>query len=342
MSTHDPRRGSEVAELAQLLPAPAERDLPNGRRHLLKEHLMTEFRNDQAGRQAAGPTGPGGPGGPRRPRRLWLTGPAGLATAAGAAVLAAAVAGGSVWALGGGAPGPAGAAPGAHLTAARLLAKVADAAARAKPTDVTDGQFAYVASKIAYGRTDGPAPAKIHDRQVWMPAADLCQGVMESEDRQQADSYPERGPNGKCPNPGAMAGPTYRLLQSLPTEPHALLRLIHRTVDGAGQSPDQEAFTTIGDLLGESIAPPDVSAALYKAAALIPGVKVVPGVTDAIGRPGIAVSFSFRGAQNEWIFDQRTFQFLGERDLVHGRVDYTSAIITRAFVDHAGELPSGR
>ena len=78
-----------------------------------------------------------------------------------------------------------------------------------------------------------------------------------------------------------MNEPSYRLLQSLPTDPHALLNLIYKATKGAGQSPDQEAFTTIGDLLRESIAPPDVSAALFRAAALIPGVSVIHHGADA-------------------------------------------------------------
>lgn len=51
----------------------------------------------------------------------------------------------------------------------------------------------------------------------------------------------------------------------------------------------QEAFITIGDLLRNTIAPPRVAAALYRAAALIPGVTLIPDATDAIGRPGVAV-----------------------------------------------------
>src|SRR6185437_5780855 len=107
--------------------------------------------------------------------------------------------------------------------------------------------------------------------------------------------------------------PTYRLLQSLPTDPHTLLNLIYRE-DSGGQPANEEAFTTIGDLLRESIAPPAVSAALYRAAALIPGVTVVSDVTDAIGRPGVAVSYSANGNQDEWIFDKTTFSLIGERD----------------------------
>jgi hypothetical protein len=53
----------------------------------------------------------------------------------------------------------------------------------------------------------------------------------------------------------------------------------------AGRQPrPEEAFTTIGDLLREAIAPPRVSAALYGTAALIPGVVVVPNATTTPGR----------------------------------------------------------
>ena len=144
-----------------------------------------------------------------------------------------------------------------------------------------------------------------------------------------------------CPDRGSLNDPTYRLLQSLPTDPHALLNLIYRD-DSGGQSPDQEAFTTIGDLLRESIAPPEVSAALYRAAALIPGVTVVPDAADAIGRPGVAISFAFRGNQEEWIFDKTTFSLLGERDFQYGTLTGKTAVITRAFTDRPGEVPPAR
>ena len=56
-----------------------------------------------------------------------------------------------------------------------------------------------------------------------------------------------------------MHDPTYRFLQSLPTDPPALLSLIEQQMQGQLPRPE-EAFTTIGDLLGEAIAPPRVSA----------------------------------------------------------------------------------
>jgi hypothetical protein len=143
----------------------------------------------------------------------------------------------------------------------------------------------------------------------------------------------------KCPYQGTVNEPSYRLLQSLSTDPHTLLNLIYEKAAGAGQSPDQEAFTTIGDLLRESIAPPEVSAALFRAAALIPGVTVVANAVDAAGRPGRAVSFTYNGEQQEWIFDQQSLQMLGELDIVNGTLTGKSAIITRGFVDHPGQVP---
>ena len=103
MSADDSRRARMVADLARMLPVPAERDLPAGRRPRIKEHLMTELRTDQpAAHRAAGA---------HRPRRTaW--------TAAGAGLLAAAAAAASVIGL----TGQSGS-TGGHITAATLLSK---------------------------------------------------------------------------------------------------------------------------------------------------------------------------------------------------------------------------
>lgn len=139
---------------------------------------------------------------------------------------------------------------------------------------------------------------------------------------------------------GGVDAPTYRFLQSLPTDPPALLSLIEREMQGQPPRPE-EAFTTIGGLLGETIAAPAVSAALYRAAALIPGVTVVANATDAIGRRGVAVAFTYQGTRTEWIFSRQTLLYLGERDIniANGATTGMSAVMERAFVDRAGQLP---
>lgn len=262
--------------------------------------------------------------------------------------------------------GPPLANPGGKITAVELLSKIAAAAARQPEQHVTDHQFEYIASQISFSSTEGqkpfpPTSNKTHLRQVWIPVADLCgpgllieYGQKESiSDRAMEQVVPARhgdrkkgtvrlqpagGLQPRCPDPGELNDPTYRLLQSLPTDPHVLLNLIYRK-DAGEQPPNEEAFTTIGDLLRESIAPPAVSAALYRAAALIPGVTVVSDVTDAIGRPGVGVSYSASGNAEEWIFDKSTFRLLGERDYQNGTLIGKTAIIARAFTDRPGELP---
>ena len=330
MNSDDSHRARSVADLARMLPVPAERAIPAGRRHLVKEHLMTELRTDQPATHRA----------PRaqRPRRTaWKV--------AGAGLLAATAAAASVIGLTGNA-----ASSGGHITAATLLRQVADVAAQAPMQEVTDNQFMYIKTEIAAGTPFGePAPATPHLRQVWIPVADLCGPGLAIDNGKRFSISDKPTPDMvanhvhlKCPYQGTLNDPSYRLLQSLPTDPQLLLNLIYKETAGAGQSPDQEAFTTIGDLLRESIAPPDVSAALFRAAALIPGVTGVANAVDAAGRPGVAVSFTSNGERQEWIFDKQTFQMLGELDFVNGTLTVKSAIITSGFVDHPGQvLPAG-
>jgi len=320
MNTDDPR-GGDLAELARLLPAPAERELPAGRQHALKEHLMSELRlagSPPAGRPAT------------RPRRK----PAIVIAAAGAAALAAAI----VLAL---LPGNT---PGTSAAAVRLLAKIASTAARQPSPQVRDSQFWYIKSWVSNlvcngGSGNNCVLERPQETQIWQSVSNMCVTGLLREDGQ--DTPLKFSSNYlHCPYQGGVHDPTYRFLQSLPTDPHALLSLIEREMQGQLPRPE-EAFTTIGDMLGAAIAPPRISAALYRAAALIPGVTVVPDATDAIGRHGVAVAYTYQDIRTEWIFSKRTLRYLGNRDInvTTGSSAGVSAILQRAFVDHAGQIP---
>jgi hypothetical protein len=211
---------------------------------------------------------------------------------------------------------------------------------------VTDNQYMYIETEIAAGSPYGkPAPSKPYRTQVWSPAADKCKDGLRVTNGKRlrilgnSSDLAANGIHLDCPLLGWLNDPTYRLLQTLPTDPHALLDMIYKQTAGKGNSPDQEAFTTIGDLLRDSIAPPEVSAALFRAAALIPGVTLVPNAVDAIGRAGVAVSFTYGPDQLEWIFNKQTHQMLGEVDVYKGTLTETTAIISRAIVDHLGQVP---
>jgi len=208
---------------------------------------------------------------------------------------------------------------------------------------VRDSQFWYIKSWVAFSdcTKNKCVLDKPHERQIWQSVSNYCVTGLLREDGQ--DTRLVFSTNYlHCPYRGNVNSPTYRFLQSLPTDPHALLSLIERQMSGQQPRP-QEAFTTIGDLLHEAIAPPPVSAALYRAAALIPGVTVVANATDAIGRHGVAVAMTdpSAGVRTEWIFSKQTLQYLGERDIniKDGTINGESAVEQRAFVDHAGQIP---
>jgi len=329
MNADDSLRAGEVAELARMLPVPAERDLPAGRLPIIKEHLMTELRTDQPAHRSVRA---------HRPRRTaWKAAGAGLVAAGAAAAIVI------------GLTSTSGTAGSAKITAATLLAHIAKKAEQAPVQEVTDNQFVYIETKSSAGRPYGqPAPSKLSERQVWTPVADLCKRGLAINDgvpltiQGKTSDMAANGIHLKCPYLGTLNGPSYRLLQSLSTDPQVLLNRIYKETAGTGQSPDQEAFTTIGDLLRETIAPPAVSAALFRAAALIPGVTVVANAADAVGRAGVAVSFTSNGEKSEWVFDKHTYQMLGELDFVNGTLTVKSAIIARSFVDHAGQVPPAR
>ncbi|MEV5376141.1 CU044_5270 family protein [Streptomyces nondiastaticus] len=356
---------SEEAErlgLAALLPPPPVPGLSPGRELLLKEALLHKADLPE-------------PPGSLTPRasRLHASRRLVLRVMAPAAACALAVCG-IVAANLADTPGhQAPAAPGDDAArtpeAARLLGRIALAAAAQKQPAVRAEQFVYVESKVAYAAQSAagssPALAPVHTRQVWLSADGSRPGLLREEGRQDtplgADDTPVYaldGP-GATPRPTTLrkspsiSDPTHQYVASLPTDPVALLKLIRGETSGQGRSPgsdpDQRAFAVIGDLLAETWAPPQVSAALYKAAAKIPGVTVVPSAADATGREGIAVARTTHGRQTQWVFDRSTYAFLGERTVLTeageagpaGTVVGTSAVLTKAAVDRAGEAPAG-
>ena len=280
---------------------------------------------------------------PRRPRRAIVA----AAAAAGLAIIATVI---SIASL----SSPI--RPTVDKGAVQLLARVADAAARQPTPHVRDSQYMYIETKAAvsstapmlWGAKPSPFPRHIHLKlitsRVWVPVGNLCGPAYKRSLSANGKTTIRTFSGVKCGNIGSLNDPTYRLLQTLPTNPHALLAMIYRVERGHGPGPAQEAFVTIGDLLRNTIAPPKVAAALYRAAALIPGVTLVPNATDAIGRHGVAVARIGPGAdggvREELIFSRATLQLIGERTVIArtGEVTGATAIIARTFVDHRGQI----
>ncbi|MCP3770865.1 MULTISPECIES: CU044_5270 family protein [unclassified Streptomyces] len=358
---------AEGAEGAQLFDR-TTRDLPPGRHRFHKERMMAQIHETQAERRAeAKPVDPAGPARTRRFRlpRPAITLPALAAVLAGVVVTGVALSGGGTGLEDGGlATGPAlTTTVGAATTKGvpQLLDRIALAAAEGDRPDVKPGQYIYVESKVAdtFLKTVDDkttvAGHALHTRQVW-ESPDGTEGwlidpaVNDSPEGETLSLPDERGNTPEA----SLNGPSYDYLTELTTDPDTLLAKIYKETEGQGNSPDQQAFATIGDLLGESYPPAELSSALFRTAAKIPGVVVVDDAEDAAGRHGVAVARldETSGQREEWIFDKKTHVFLGERTvqvneadgedglIKPGTVVFTSAVMNRAVVDGIKQVPS--
>jgi hypothetical protein len=322
---------AERADLARLLPPPQDPELPADRHRLLKDAFLQEITHTP----------------PRSRRRMAL-----FAAPAAALAVAAVL----IVALTVGRPAPDGAVvsapvvavdPGNPAGVARLMDDIALAAAQKPQTTVGQSQFVYVRSRVAWAQfvgnsSSGPKEAgvdamvldAVHDREIWLPQTDGSEGLI----REDGETF---GLQGALPN---------SRYAELPTDPDALLSRIYADTKGQGEShgPDYQAFDFIGEALRESILPPRLTAAFYRAAAKIPGVVMVQDSVDAAGRHGVAVARTDNfGERREWIFDARTFDYLGERSYLvrdtdagkAGMLTGTTAVLQRAVVDQPGDLP---
>ncbi|CCK30689.1 hypothetical protein BN159_6310 [Streptomyces davaonensis JCM 4913] len=120
-------------------------------------------------------------------------------------------------------------------------------------------------------------------------------------------------------------------LEKLPTDPEELILEIgrHGLPGGKSDSLDdisdegwsQIHFSLAGLLKLVPVMPEGLRPAAYEALGMVPGVKVVPNQQDAKGRTGVAITYDdptlpegTTGFGGYFIFDPRTYEFLGFRD----------------------------
>ncbi|MET8541650.1 CU044_5270 family protein [Kitasatospora sp. NPDC004799] len=303
----------------ELLSTPEGPGLSADRRQQLRGHLMSEF--------ARGPVAA-----PRRIRLGWVALPA---LAGGLAL--------SLVLVGGGQPSPSTESSG--TVAAVVLDRAAEAAEQQPAPAARGDQFIYVKSLEKWREAGGEVS---RTREDWLSVDGSKRELLLIDGHvPNPGGSDEHGEAEPVPNAGRIG--SYAYVAALPTDPDALLAKIHADTAGHGSSPEAEAFETVGELLMLQIAPPAVSAALYRAAAKIPGVTVIDSVTDAAGRPGIAVARRDSGgkAEAQWIFDRTDYTFLGERGVAvtdgatfkKGDVTGQNTILARAVVDQPGTRP---
>ncbi|NNN30878.1 CU044_5270 family protein [Streptomyces sp. S3(2020)] len=308
-----------------------EKDLPPGRHRLLREHLMTEIRQEE-----------------KKPvRRPWLR-PA-LVAGAVAAVTAVTLTF-AVLSSDGDSFVPPAAHPSTAVT--QLLEDAALVAEHQDVPKVRDDQFTYIKSKEAWGvseRTCKVATAgPLQNREIWTSVDGRREGLLRST-----------GVGALPVHPDPDSGNFYRSWEKLPTDPDKMLAWLYEQNTGKeGYSDAYYAFKTATGLALESILPPEVGAALYRAVAKIPGVVLVKDSVDAAGRHGTAVGFVHgKGAyRQELIFNSKTWLPLGTRSvqlkdvkskldvgcdgvIKAGSVAAVTAVLERAIVDKKDQRP---
>lgn len=189
--------------------------------------------------------------------------------------------------------------------------------------------------------TAGPLPA-VSTRDTWSPQDPTKKGLFR-EGHETTVINPELG----GPSTDQL---TYAQIATLPTDPATLLKQVTASLpDSYRDDQDHGAFT---DLLGylQEAPPPAVAQAIYRAAAMIPGVHLREDAVDALGRHGVGLSHDeTRGnLRDEYIVDPDSARYLGQdqyviRDGAGGRAGQhiaTEALLQTGVVDRIGRRPA--
>jgi hypothetical protein len=129
-------------------------------------------------------------------------------------------------------------------------------------------------------------------------------------------------------------------LSKLPTDPDAMLALMLTRSDN-GQPVEKRAMTHATDIMRSGYMPQAQRAAIFKALAGLPKLKLVKDTQDAAGRRGVAVSYEddSSGLDNQLIFDATTYRYLGERTVVRDPTRLGERLVVRDTTRWA--LPTG-
>jgi hypothetical protein len=220
------------------------------------------------------------------------------------------------------------------VLAARLLTQASAVVSRASaPAEPAPGQWIY--SKTI----DYQDPGGTNKDENWETFDGAKSAYFEKGQLIVHDSRNQVSTGGLSPLAAydAWASPktAYDAIASLPADPRALLRQVDAEVSriGAGnvmaapflgsmpKTLAQAEFSYLGQLLWNAAAgvggPPRGEAAVFRAMALIPGVSLQQGITDAAGHR--VVGLSANGGVNALLLDPVSYQPTGLREVSTGK-----------------------
>jgi hypothetical protein len=237
-----------------------------------------------------------------------------------------------------------------RLDAATVLDRAA-LAALAGPSP-GNGQFIFTEVR---GANPGRPPSWSYRQETWQSVDGHRPGAVRNITCQPGLPGRDNSPSCLAEIPAARGGPlnvTYAWARTLPTDPHVLLQYLEQhsncstgLYENFHLTPADKAFSEIHAILRTLwVLPPRTGAALFRAAALIPGVTVLPHVTNPAGGEGIAVARTGRLVLNgpptkyELIFDPKTYRFTGLAEVALA----TDRWRTAGEVYHAESLVASR
>lgn len=309
---------------------------------LLSELQVVVAERAAAAEPEAGRRSGGGAAGRAWPRRLAVTGALSAALAAGLAVTLI------VASTGAGTP------PARHFAPATTVAAVLDNAALAAQGEPaaapSPGQFIYTKSIMAVyePRHHGYPADRVRQKiETWTSAGGIHPGLIlyTGPGTKTAESvpsgcvhglvYPALIPKHQRCTAGEFAG--YR--PWLPTTTAGMRAYLEKGPrDGSNaQSMIETGFYL---LTGVDLTPAQ-QAAVYRALARVPGLTVVPKVTDILGRVGVGIR-SRPGPGMSWtaIFDRHTFKLLGaDIEPTGPGYDRNAMAVQPTVVDKKGQRP---
>lgn len=160
-------------------------------------------------------------------------------------------------------------------------------------------------------------------------------------------------------------GPPYGTVDSLPTDPEALLRWAYAKPETYREPAPYHAYSLFTHVLRENVLPPKLEAAIFRAMKKIPEVTLDRKAVDVLGRPTYALGMTSGGLHEDTLLDRKTYTYRGERslavtdffdkpdpscyktpescpapDLIRKGTEFVFARITTAVVDRAGQIPT--
>ena len=334
MNTNPLRRDQPLDhhELAELLPAPGRPVLAQDRHRVLREHLMEHItREHETIHEQSATTTTSRPS-PARRRLVLVAAPLALAAVLGLGVVAVDSA----------QDGKHGTTAADQQKATRLLDRIALAAADRPVVTARDDQYIYTKSQgsaaelgvdfssaeelAQHKGTFTPKPYSGAVRQEQWNSVD---GKRDGLRKGVAVADPSQKMTMDMKGTGYL---TFHQLQALPTDPDALLKKFSGDAGNVTAARRTEVVVeNLGAVIDEATLLPDLSAAIYRAAAKLPGVTVVDHVKDAAGREGVGLTFKGAPKGYAWVFDSSSLVYLGTTD---------AALLGVGVTDRTGEVPA--